>query len=118
MSGSGWKLPGGVLVLGSSLINSPQRNEGRQNDGTHLFRLRNGWPDGGTRCSWSRRITHAPWCVRRGRGNTMNLRGGSQNYSLARVGDSVTIKDRKSTRLNSSHVSIAYAVFCLKKKTV
>src|SRR5699024_11386736 len=27
------------------------------------------------------------------------------------------LKDRKSTRLNSSHVSISYAVFCLKKKT-
>src|SRR5699024_11915199 len=26
-------------------------------------------------------------------------------------------KDRKSTRLNSSHVSSSYAVFCLKKKT-
>src|SRR5699024_11848233 len=26
-------------------------------------------------------------------------------------------EDRKSTRLNSSHVSISYAVFCLKKKT-
>src|SRR5699024_12160319 len=26
------------------------------------------------------------------------------------------LKDRKSTRLNSSHVSISYAVFCLKKK--
>src|SRR5699024_12203147 len=26
--------------------------------------------------------------------------------------------DRKSTRLNSSHVSISYAVFCLKKKTL
>src|SRR5699024_11782220 len=26
------------------------------------------------------------------------------------------IADRKSTRLNSSHVSISYAVFCLKKK--
>src|SRR5699024_11584722 len=26
------------------------------------------------------------------------------------------ISDRKSTRLNSSHVSISYAVFCLKKK--
>src|SRR5690625_654425 len=26
-------------------------------------------------------------------------------------------KDRKSTRLNSSHVAISYAVFCLKKKT-
>src|SRR5690348_18114836 len=27
-------------------------------------------------------------------------------------------EDRKSTRLNSSHPSISYAVFCLKKKTV
>src|SRR5690242_21607166 len=26
------------------------------------------------------------------------------------------IEDRKSTRLNSSHMSISYAVFCLKKK--
>src|SRR5690625_5639648 len=26
--------------------------------------------------------------------------------------------DRKSTRLNSSHVAISYAVFCLKKKTM
>src|SRR5690625_6457643 len=26
------------------------------------------------------------------------------------------IRDRKSTRLNSSHVAISYAVFCLKKK--
>src|SRR5690606_40461455 len=28
------------------------------------------------------------------------------------------VKDRKSTRLNSSHVKISYAVFCLKKKTL
>src|SRR3989442_11814651 len=27
------------------------------------------------------------------------------------------VRDRKSTRLNSSHVRISYAVFCLKKKT-
>src|SRR5690606_40742841 len=27
-----------------------------------------------------------------------------------------TLRDRKSTRLNSSHVKISYAVFCLKKK--
>src|SRR5690348_17376503 len=27
-----------------------------------------------------------------------------------------SVKDRKSTRLNSSHPSISYAVFCLKKK--
>src|SRR5690606_41491404 len=28
------------------------------------------------------------------------------------------VRDRKSTRLNSSHVKISYAVFCLKKKNV
>src|SRR3712207_8361271 len=28
-----------------------------------------------------------------------------------------TMRDRKSTRLNSSHANISYAVFCLKKKT-
>src|SRR5438067_10779801 len=33
---------------------------------------------------------------------------------LGREGDDP--EDRKSTRLNSSHVSISYAVFCLKKK--
>src|SRR5690349_22185873 len=31
----------------------------------------------------------------------------------AKVG---SVEDRKSTRLNSSHVEISYAVFCLKKK--
>src|SRR5690554_7771695 len=30
----------------------------------------------------------------------------------------VIAADRKSTRLNSSHVRISYAVFCLKKKTL
>src|SRR5699024_11316322 len=30
--------------------------------------------------------------------------------------DGLQLIDRKSTRLNSSHVSISYAVFCLKKK--
>src|SRR5699024_11986036 len=30
----------------------------------------------------------------------------------------LTALDRKSTRLNSSHVSISYAVFCLKKKKI
>src|SRR3712207_9005316 len=31
-------------------------------------------------------------------------------------GDGVLVEDRKSTRLNSSHANISYAVFCLKKK--
>src|SRR5690606_39888718 len=32
-------------------------------------------------------------------------------------GHCTLLRDRKSTRLNSSHVKISYAVFCLKKKT-
>src|SRR5437870_10930375 len=32
--------------------------------------------------------------------------------------DAAELKDRKSTRLNSSHVAISYAVFCLKKTSI
>src|SRR3712207_7262858 len=35
-----------------------------------------------------------------------------------RCGGAVTPRDRKSTRLNSSHANISYAVFCLKKKKI
>src|SRR3712207_6881821 len=35
---------------------------------------------------------------------------------VVRDGDLTTKQDRKSTRLNSSHANISYAVFCLKKK--
>src|SRR5690606_40432353 len=37
---------------------------------------------------------------------------GSSEYDYLHLG----AEDRKSTRLNSSHVKISYAVFCLKKK--
>src|SRR3989442_7776523 len=37
---------------------------------------------------------------------------------VARPAERVDWKDRKSTRLNSSHVRISYAVFCLKKKRI
>src|SRR5438034_7490154 len=35
---------------------------------------------------------------------------------LGELGDERGLRDRKSTRLNSSHTVISYAVFCLKKK--
>src|SRR3712207_8839285 len=34
------------------------------------------------------------------------------------VSSALTALDRKSTRLNSSHANISYAVFCLKKKKI
>src|SRR3712207_7901948 len=43
-------------------------------------------------------------------GNIALIQRGSISFA-----DKVT-KDRKSTRLNSSHANISYAVFCLKKK--
>src|SRR5690606_41604091 len=42
-----------------------------------------------------------------------NIYGGSGSV----VGTALAALDRKSTRLNSSHVKISYAGFCLKKKT-
>src|SRR5437870_6313283 len=36
-------------------------------------------------------------------------------YGLTNVAALGVLQDRKSTRLNSSHVAISYAVFCLKK---
>src|SRR3712207_7544164 len=41
--------------------------------------------------------------------------GGSVYLATDRDGDFMRL-DRKSTRLNSSHANISYAVFCLKKK--
>src|SRR5256885_9034260 len=40
----------------------------------------------------------------------------SEGVLRARLGADITLQDRKSTRLNSSHLVISYAVFCLKKK--
>src|SRR3712207_8699712 len=57
---------------------------------------------------------HRPTPVRRRRDRRADLgpepRPGDSHLASATVGD------RKSTRLNSSHANISYAVFCLKKK--
>src|SRR2546430_7830733 len=42
--------------------------------------------------------------------------GGREGEKLARESRPSAPPDRKSTRLNSSHSQISYAVFCLKKK--
>src|SRR3712207_7119293 len=46
--------------------------------------------------------------------DTLAVDGEPDEPAVARLGD----EDRKSTRLNSSHANISYAVFCLKKKRV
>src|SRR3712207_6959005 len=49
----------------------------------------------------------------RGRGVEL----GAQERIIGRRGGRRGRPDRKSTRLNSSHANISYAVFCLKKQT-
>src|SRR4051812_49673360 len=44
-------------------------------------------------------------------------RKGAVTIATNMAGRGTAPLDRKSTRLNSSHMSISYAVFCLKKKT-
>src|SRR3712207_8972697 len=40
------------------------------------------------------------------------------NHNIPSMIDIKNSEDRKSTRLNSSHANISYAVFCLKKKKI
>src|SRR5690606_13144670 len=47
---------------------------------------------------------------------TLAFLGAIDSLLTSVVADNLTKTDRKSTRLNSSHVKISYAVFCLKKK--
>src|SRR5699024_12675617 len=49
-------------------------------------------------------------------GPTLRTRRGNAPRSREPATQEQPRPDRKSTRLNSSHVSISYAVFCLKKK--
>src|SRR5437870_9060878 len=49
-----------------------------------------------------------------GRGKHFSLSPARRRQRGAHLG--IGKRDRKSTRLNSSHVAISYAVFCLKKK--
>src|SRR3712207_8528715 len=46
---------------------------------------------------------------------TADLRARRMDLTRAAVRETL-VEDRKSTRLNSSHANISYAVFCLKKK--
>src|SRR5690606_41849102 len=64
--------------------------------------------------AWSSREDHTDWNF----ASTTNTAGflNLETETPLLRGVNVRGGDRKSTRLNSSHVKISYAVFCLKKK--
>src|SRR5258707_2411895 len=51
-----------------------------------------------------------------GNGNGRHVGIAPQPCAVLRAARELNYLDRKSTRLNSSHANISYAVFCLKKK--
>src|SRR5437868_11106818 len=67
-------------------------------------------------------ITKDAWKLFPGPGERVALRIGARRFDAEIKSERCECvppeheQDRKSTRLNSSHVSISYAVFCLKKK--
>src|SRR5690606_41392649 len=76
----------------------------------------------GSRAPDSTRMMEVPCLTLRRRLSLRHVQGSRSCSSWARfesgfsLPDGVARGDRKSTRLNSSHVKISYAVFCLKKK--
>src|SRR2546429_2891133 len=87
-----------LIALRQSCPASGRRRQRASKSGLSMFGLLDyrGWP---------RRRLHSP------RAERMKVKPPSPPSA-----QSVQTKDRKSTRLNSSHGYISYAVFCLKKK--
>src|SRR3712207_8324585 len=68
-----------------------------------------------------RRVGHPPALQQEGGPDTVAGVGPARTEGVGRhppgtEGEHQVARDRKSTRLNSSHANISYAVFCLKKK--
>src|SRR3712207_7008203 len=89
--------PRSTLFPYTTLFRSRRRPRGRAARAAHAARRGVGHPGGG-------------------RGLGRRAGGGAVSRAGARRGRDGSLEDRKSTRLNSSHANISYAVFCLKKK--
>src|ERR1022692_5233366 len=72
----------------------------------------------GTRAAigWSATISRGSEGSRSGWARVYSRRFAKRELVLPVAGENGDLPDRKSTRLNSSHLVISYAVFCLKKK--
>src|SRR3712207_7971833 len=97
--------PRSTLFPYTPLFRSRRRARGATREGFHVPQRRRLEVVHGGRTAGGR--PGAPLLLRGARGE-----GGEPRRGLRHL----TRRDRKSTRLNSSHANISYAVFCLKKK--
>src|SRR3989442_10934304 len=122
-----------IAVVHQSGLNLPAA-ERRRVHTADLWRVKNrvqhprdpGWDDGRyCKCHWQFRNAAARMtgevvvdCVndRKGKGYAVRSFFTVSKIAPCVHGKTLMFTDRKSTRLNSSHVRISYAVFCLKKK--
>src|SRR3712207_8633464 len=81
---------------------------------TTLFRSLGEWRDGGVPPQRPDREQRIAEIVRDGAARAQNERPGERHRKRGEAENRGGV-DRKSTRLNSSHANISYAVFCLKK---
>src|SRR5690348_17718641 len=65
---------------------------------------------------WEYKLETKPWAGVLSTAGQLVFGGSDEGYFFALDAETGKELDRKSTRLNSSHPSISYAVFCLKKK--
>src|SRR2546426_3737515 len=105
----------GLVTVGDALFHLPMRHEDR----TRFTPLRAIRPGETVTCSGVVTGISPPPPGRRRQPLVILLRDES-GYATATVWGrpwiARAVQDRKSTRLNSSHLVISYAVFCLKKK--
>src|SRR5438067_7558262 len=103
--------PDGTTICNFSLATNERRRDpktGENNDVTTWFRV----------TLWRRQAEVASQYLSRGKPVYIEGRLRVEEYTDrdGKLRHTLEVTDRKSTRLNSSHVSISYAVFCLKKK--
>src|SRR6266511_1122390 len=112
-------LAAGVVVLASALLVSTAgavRDRTRPTTPTNL-RITGG-TDTSVSLAWDRATDNSSnfwYCVQRNFGGCIRVDPPRTTMTWPGLAPNTT-RDRKSTRLNSSHVKISYAVFCLKKK--
>src|SRR5206468_11915273 len=88
---------------------------------TTLFRSRRSAIAAASRAQRSSLARNTPGAARRPVSGPPSTKASRQSITLsagrhARLASAIIARDRKSTRLNSSHDQISYAVLCLKKK--